>query len=190
MLCHIVHACIHQRVTPFVFTLEEDQRNLVYHPPLQSEIEQRLIHNLGIEDNITARALDELPVDAAITHVNAIGPGEAINAVLHAVNDEPHLVAYSGIAWEGRQWRWLDVHHSDASKGGAIKVMKELLGIERVVCFGDSDNDLSMFEMADESYAPDNPNDAIKAAATAVIGHHDDEGIARFLRERFRLGAK
>ena len=83
---------------------------------------------------------------------------------------------------------WLDVHHSDASKGGAIKIMKELLGIERVVCFGDSDNDLSMFETADESYAPANANDAIKAAATAVIGHHDDEGIARFLRERFRLG--
>ena len=62
------------------------------------------------------------------------------------------------------------------------------LGTERVVCFGDSDNDLSMFEVADESYAPENANDAIKAAATAVIGHHDDEDIARFLRERFRLG--
>ena len=189
-LDHIVHACIHQHVTPFVFTLEEDQQNLVYHPPLQSEIEQRLIHNLGIEDNVTARALDELPANVAITHVNAIGAAEAINAVLHAVNDEPHLVAYAGIAWEGREWRWLDVHHSDASKGGAIKIMKELLGIERVVCFGDSDNDLSMFEVADESYAPDNANDAIKAAATEVIGHHDDEGIARFLRERFRLGTK
>ena len=187
-LDHIVHACIQQGVTPFVFTLEEDQESIVYHPALQSEVEQRLIHNLGIEDNITARALDELPADAAITHVNAIGSSEAIKAVLNSVNDEPHLVAYSGIAWEGRQWRWLDVHHSDASKGGAIKVMKELLGIERVVCFGDSDNDLSMFEMADESYAPANANDAIKAAATAVIGHHDDEGIARFLRERFRLG--
>ena len=73
------------------------------------------------------------------------------------------------------------------SKGGAIQLLKELLGIERVVCFGDSDNDLSMFEMADESYAPSNANDDIKAAATAVIGHHDEEGIARFLRERFAL---
>ena len=186
-LDHIVHACIGQGVTPFVFTLEEDQENRVYHPALQSAIEERLIHNLGIEDNISPRPLDELPADAAITHVNAIGPSEAINAVLNNVNDEPHLVAYSGIAWEGRQWRWLDVHHSDASKGGAIEIMKELLGVERVVCFGDSDNDLSMFEMADESYAPANANDAIKAAATAVIGHHDEEGIARFLRERFRL---
>ena len=167
--------------------LRETRRASVYHPALQSAAEERLIHNLGIEDNISAHALDELPADAAITHVNAIGSSEAIKAVLNNVTDEPNLVAYSGVAWEGRQWRWLDVHHSDASKGGAIEIMKELLGIERVVCFGDSDNDLSMFEMADESYAPANANDAIKAAATAIIGHHDEEGIARFLRERFKL---
>ncbi len=186
-LNHIVQACIRQAVTPFVFTLDEDQESTVYHPPLQSEVEHRLIRTLGIGDSIRARALDELPADAAITHVNSIGHSEAIKAVLHSVNDESHLVAYSGIAWEGRKWRWLDVHHSDASKGGAIKIMKEMLGIERVICFGDNDNDLSMFEMADESYAPANANDAIKSAATAVIGHHDDEGIARFLRERFEL---
>jgi len=187
-LDHIVQACIRQSVTPFVFTLEDDQESTVYHPPLLSEVEYRLIRNLGLGDNIRARALDELPNEAAITHVNSIGDSEAIKAVLRSVNDEPHLVAYSGFAWEGRQWRWLDVHHSDASKGGAVREMKELLGIERVVCFGDNDNDLSMFEVADESYAPANATDAIKSAATAVIGHHDDEGIARFLRERFALG--
>jgi Cof subfamily protein (haloacid dehalogenase superfamily) len=186
-LDHIVQACIRQAVTPFVFTLDHDQEHTVYHPPLQSDVEQRLIGNLGFGNAIRARALSEMPADAAITHVNSIGPSDAIKAVLHSVSDESHLVAYSGIAWEGRQWRWLDVHHSDASKGGAIKVMKELLGIERVICFGDSDNDLSMFEVADESYAPANATDAIKSAATAVIGHHDDEGIARFLRERFAL---
>jgi hypothetical protein len=186
-LDHIVQACIRRSVTPFVFTLESGRENTVYHPPLQSEVERRLIRNLGLDDNLVARPLEELPEDAAITHVNSIGDGEAIEAVLQSINDEPHLVAYSGTAWEGRQWRWLDVHHCDASKGGAIQLMKELLGVERVVCFGDNDNDLSMFETADESYAPANANDAIKAAATAVIGHHDEEGVARFLRERFAL---
>ena len=66
-------------------------------------------------------------------------------------------------------------------------LLKEMLGLERVICFGDSENDLSMFEAADESYAPENAKDELKSAATAVIGHHDDEGIARFLRERFNL---
>lgn len=186
-LDHVVTACIRQGVTPFVFTLESGRENTVYHPPLQSEVEQRLIRNLGLEHDFKTHALDELPADAAITHVNSIGASEAILAVLNSVNDEPHLVAYSGTAWEGDQWRWLDVHHSDASKGGAIQLLKELIGVERVVCFGDNDNDISMFEMADECYAPANATDEIKAAATQVIGHHDEEGIAHFLRDRFKL---
>jgi hypothetical protein len=184
---NVVQACIHQGVTPFVFTLDEDEESTVYHPVLQTEADLELVRGFGIEGNVRVRALDELPADAAVTHVNSIGAANAIKAVVHSVEDEAHLVAYSGLAREGAEWHWLDVHHSDASKGGAIKTLKELLGLERVICFGDSDNDLSMFEAADEAYAPANANDAIKAAATAVIGHHDEEGIARFLRERFAL---
>jgi hypothetical protein len=184
---NVVQACIHQGVTPFVFTLDEDDESTVYHPVVQTEADRELVRGFGIDGIARVRALDELPADAAVTHINSIGAPEAIEAVLGSVADEPQLVAYSGLAREGAEWHWLDVHHSDASKGGAIKTLKELLGLERVICFGDSDNDLSMFEAADESYAPANANAAIKAAATAVIGHHDEEGIARFLRERFAL---
>ena len=79
------------------------------------------------------------------------------------------------------------MHHSEASKGAAVETLKSLLGIDQVVCFGDSDNDLSMFAAADESYAPANAKSAIKAQADEVIGHHDEDGIARFLRKRFSL---
>ena len=188
-LDNVVRACLAQRLTPFVFTLDEDAGSTVYHSPTLTDIERELIRSIGVEASVKVRALDELPTDATITHVNAIGDANAINSVLHSVNDEPHLVAYSGFALEGEQWRWLDVHHTDASKGGAIETMKRLLGVKSVICFGDSDNDLSMFEVADESYAPANANEEIKSAATAVIGHHDDEGIAHFLRERFALDA-
>ena len=188
-LDNVVRACLAQGLTPFVYTLDEDAESTVYHSPTVTGIERELIRSLGVEETVRVCTLNDLPADATITHVNAIGNDDAIQSVLHSVNDEPHLVAYSGIAFEGEQWCWLDVHHSDASKGGAIETMKRLLGVERVICFGDSDNDLSMFEAADESYAPANANENIKSAATAVIGHHDDEGIARFLRERFALDA-
>jgi len=56
-----------------------------------------------------------------------------------------------------------------------------------VICFGDSDNDLSMFATADECYAPSNAKPEVLRAATAVIGHHNEDGVARFLRERFSL---
>jgi hypothetical protein len=183
----VVQACIVQGVTPFVFTLDEDDNSAVYHPVLQTQADRELIRVLDIDGHVSMRALDELPADAAVTHINSIGAPHAIQAVARSVEDQAHLVAYSGLAREGADWHWLDVHHSDASKGGAIKTLKALLGLERIICFGDGDNDLSMFEAADEAYAPANANDAIKAAATAVIGHHDEEGIARFLRERFAL---
>ena len=160
----VVSACIDQRLTPFVFTLDEDQESTVYHPPLVSDLERALVDSLSIEEHKRVCPLDDLPSDAVVTHVNAIGASDAIAAVLESVDEAPHLVAYSGVALEGEQWRWLDVHHSDASKGGAIETLKALLGIERVICFGDSDNDLSMFEAADESYAPANANDRIKSA--------------------------
>ena len=186
-LDHVVQSCIAQKVTPFVFTLDEAQHSTVYHPPLQSDIERKLVGYFSTMEKIKSHDLTVLPQGASITHVNAIGPAEAINGVLKSVDNEPHLVAYSGEAWEGKNYRWLDIHHSDASKGGAVQTLRDLLGLERIICFGDNDNDLSMFKTADECYAPANANDAIKSAATAVIGHHDEEGIARFLRERFDL---
>ena len=186
-LDNIVRACKKHQVTPFIFTLDKDQNSTVYHSVLQTDADFELIRVLGIESNIRMRPLNDLPADAAITHINSIGAPNAIQSVVSCVEDEVHLVAYSGIAQEGVDWYWLDVHHSDASKGGALKTLKELLGLERIICFGDSDNDLSMFETADECYAPENANDKIKSAATAVIGHHDEEGIAKFLRQRFDL---
>ena len=184
---NVVQACIREGVTPFVFTLGEADETTVFHPVLRTQADFELVRVLDIDGHVRMRPLDELPANATITHVNSIGEPDAIAAVVRGVDDEAHLVAYSGLAREGAEWHWLDVHHSDASKGGAIKTLKALLGLERVICFGDSDNDLSMFAAADEAYAPANANDAIKSAATEVIGHHDEEGIARFLRERFEL---
>ena len=44
-----------------------------------------------------------------------------------------------------------------------------------------------MFNLADESYAPDNAKDEIKQCVNQVIGHNQKDGVAHFLRERFSL---
>ena len=41
-----------------------------------------------------------------------------------------------------------------------------------------------MFRIADECYAMANAVDEVKAAATGVIGSNEEDGVARFLRER------
>ncbi len=127
------------------------------------------------------------PALAQTPNTRAGGAHDAIRSIEELIRPEPHLVAYAGDAWEGNGWRWIDIHHSNASKGAAVETLRTQLEARKVVCFGDSYNDLSMFEKADEAYAPANAAEPVQAAATSVIGHHDEDGIARFLRNRFEL---
>ncbi|MEM9388596.1 MAG: HAD family hydrolase [Pseudomonadota bacterium] len=184
---HVVGAVMSQGITPFLFTLEPGNRHVVYHAPLHNEVERRLAADYAQLSGVEVRGVAELPADAEITNISALGAPAAIDAVQALIADEPELVAYAGVAAEGPSLRWIDLHHVEASKGAAVQVLREQLNATRVLCFGDSDNDLSMFAVADEAYAPSNAKALVQDAATAVIGHHDDHGIARFLRERFDL---
>lgn len=186
-VAQVMSACYQNEVTPFVFTLEGDNDHTVYHAPTRNRAEQFVINVYTGPRGLNAMPIEALPSDARISNISAVGPGEAIKEITGQVRGAPHLVAYSGIAIEDDNLCWLDVHHSDASKGAAVDTLKSLLGIDRVVCFGDSDNDISMFHTADESYAPANAKDHVKELADEVIGHHDEDGIARFLRNRFDL---
>jgi len=184
---HVLEAVMAQGITPFIFTLEPDGRSAVYHTELRHAAEKRLVGYYLQQSGIPVRPAAELPAGADITNISAIGEMALIRGVERMIAAEPQLVAYAGDALEGEELGWIDIHHSEASKGGAIMQLKHDLGASRVICFGDSDNDLSMFAMADESYAPSNAKPAVKAAATVVIGHHDANGVAEFLRERFGL---
>ncbi len=184
---HVLTAILAQNITPFVATVEPGSRHAVYHPPVQNTVEANLVDAYIRSEADSVQPIAELPADADISNISAIGTRDVITRIATLIESEPHLVAYSGDAWEGNNWSWIDIHHTEASKGGAVKILKSQLGVSRVVCFGDGANDLSMFAEADEAYAPANAEADVRAAATAVIGHHDEDGVANFLRERFSL---
>lgn len=186
---HVLEAVLALAVTPFLFTLEPGNRHGIYHAPLQTDVERRLADDFARRSEVKVLPLADIPAMAEITNISALGEPDAIDAIAGLIATEAQLVAYCGIAMEGAQYKWIDIHHRQASKGGAITLLREQLGVEKVVCFGDGDNDLSMFAIADESYAPANAATEVKLAATATIGHHNEDGIARFLRERFELPA-
>lgn len=184
---HILEAFQNLDVAPFILTVEPDNYHAAYHFPLRQAAERRLVEEMSRRRGLHIRPVAELPADADITNISALGPRSAIDEVAAKVLSEPQLVAYSGTAIEGRHLDWIDIHHSTASKGAALALLKPALQVSRIVCFGDSHNDLSMFEMADECYAPSNAKDELKAIATGIIGHHDEDGVAHYLRRRFNL---
>ena len=60
---------------------------------------------------------------------------------------------------------------------------------DKLVCFGDNLNDLSMFEGADECYAVSNAHESVKQIATGIIDSNNNDGVARFLAEHGQKNA-
>lgn len=183
----VLNAFDGKTLTPFVFVIEPDGSHSVYHAPAVNEMCRRYIALFEEKDTIATKPLVSLSSQAEITNINALGSQVEIQSIHEAIQSEPHLVVFTGGDMYKKDFHWMDIHHSASSKGGAVNMLKQALGYDRVICFGDSDNDLSMFEVADEAYAPVNALDELKALSTKVLGHHDEDGVARFLREYYAL---
>lgn len=76
---------------------------------------------------------------------------------------------------------WYEVYSVTASKANAVLQLKEITGADEVVCFGDSDNDLPMFEVADRCYAVANAAEEVKESADGVILSNDNYGVPLFI---------
>ena len=70
----------------------------------------------------------------------------------------------------------------DVSKGNAIKALCEKLNVSlsEVICFGDSLNDQSMFEVVGCAIAMGNANEELKAIADKITLDNDSNGIPDF----------
>lgn len=79
----------------------------------------------------------------------------------------------------------MNITPKGVSKGDAIKYVAGLHGIEKeqIISFGDSDGDEPMFEFSGAGIAMGNATKNLKAAADAVIGPADEDGLAKFIED-------
>ena len=185
-VANILDAAMSQNIAPFVHGIKGSNYS-VYHPTPKHKIEQQLIDKHFSRSSAEILPLEKLPAHGNVTNISMIGASDTINEIQKVIECHAELIAYSGPAIEGNIYRWMDIHHCKANKGAAVSKLKRQLNASNIICFGDSDNDLSMFKIADECYAPKNAKNHIKELATAVIGNNYDDGIALFLKERFSL---
>ena len=79
--------------------------------------------------------------------------------------------------------QWLEIVKKGVSKASAALALKARLGAQKLVVFGDAENDIPLFEAADESYAVSNAVPSLKERATAVIGSNEEDGVAKKLAQ-------
>ena len=80
----------------------------------------------------------------------------------------------------------------DVSKGNAIKALCEKLNVSlsEVICFGDSLNDQSMFEVVGCAIAMGNANEELKAIADKITLDNDSNGIPADFKNTFVIQNK
>lgn len=113
-----------------------------------------------------------------IFHLTCIDEPDLLLPIYEKYRDRFECIYHKDI-YSGEQW--LEIQPRGATKAEAILALKSLLECEKIVCFGDGKNDISMFELADECYAVANADEALKAIATDVIGSNEQDGVAHFL---------
>lgn len=91
------------------------------------------------------------------------------------------------VVWQGTETAYLDINSPNISKGAAIKLLCKKLNIDLkdTICIGDSQNDLSMFEVAGKSVVMGNANDEVKAVGDIITSSNDEDGVAKFLEQEF-----
>ncbi len=112
------------------------------------------------------------------TFFNSIIPIETLNGVFSA---EKGFAVNGQMDTYHKDEFWYEVFSAKASKANAALQLKEMLGADELVCFGDNVNDASMFRAADRCYAVSNALDELKAVADGIIGSSECISVPAFV---------
>ena len=167
-------------LSPFVYSDRGDRQVYTYLP-----------HRIPPESAAFQKTRVNDPRDNPITDESNLWQGD-IFYILCISNDDRAGLIYDRLrpyynCLYGEDYyssdKWLEIYSKDASKSSAVLQLRDLLGCEKTVVFGDGANDIAMFETADEAYAVAGAASALKVKATAVIGHNDDNAVVRWIEE-------
>lgn len=89
----------------------------------------------------------------------------------------------------GAPWHVIEVVRTGLNKAVGLKRIANYYGIpkQRIIAFGDEDNDLEMLEFAGKGVAMGNAITAVKNIANDMTKSNEEEGIALYLQDYFNL---
>lgn len=81
--------------------------------------------------------------------------------------------------------RSFEINAQGVSKGQAVKILSECVGIDRedIICIGDNYNDISMIEYAGLGVAMGNAIDILKKQADYVTDSNTNDGVGKVIKE-------
>lgn len=150
-------------------------RNLEICPGFQKYVAEHVN-----DKRMRAISAEEDLFDGNVTYVTLIAEKNELQPIYEKIKNAGNWECVFQKDTYGDEY-WLEICPPNATKAKAVLKCKEKLGCDRVVVFGDSINDLSMFAIADEACAVENGLEEVKKAATTIIPSNENDGVATYL---------
>lgn len=180
-------SCAAFGVFPFIYAMDPDMKSLdVFHKAAEMSktergfyLDRAHLKRFHLASDVTGQFRSRTVL------MFATGPEDAVCAAANALRETGRfsVYCYPDIFKEGIAN--LEVFSEGISKAAAIIRLRDELGAERLVVFGDNLNDLPMLGIADVAVAVGNALPAVKEAADTVIEPNYTDAVARFIYQDF-----
>ncbi len=166
--------------TPLVYSFINGEQRVSYLKEDAERIKNYLTGRKGDKTLRPCNNYDELFKGDIhyFTVINPIIPESERERVFTAENGFT-AIGYNDIYYKDDYW--YEIYSSNASKANGVLQLKEMLGADELVCFGDNLNDIPMFKVSDRCYAVSNAVTEVKEAAAGVIGSNENISVPVFV---------
>ncbi len=148
-----------------------------------SPVEETFIHRVGQNGQSFARFYHRVPYlkNTPAIFFSCQAPRAQQEALAARLEGIPgiRVILYAD-TYHPDNW-FLEICRDAADKGCGARRQGARVGADRIVAFGDSQNDISLFREADLALCVANGSDEAKAVADAVIGANTADGVAEYL---------
>ena len=172
----LLYDLIQNGIYPIVYSFTDGAEHFSYIREKVSKAESEfLFTRKGDPRDRPVESLTEL-ISGEVFYFTCIDDQRKLEPIYNKYKDIHKCFCQKDI-YTGEQW--LEIIPEAASKANAVT------DCDKTVVFGDGINDIDMFLTADESYAVENADPALKHLATGIIASNNDDGVAKFLLEHF-----
>lgn len=157
----------------------------------KSDIYYLCLYSLDFQYMYCPAKIADISVDDFINKFPCIKKNKFVmsfteEAVAHSVRESFCAnTKYNDVFEFARSWSFgVEVLPIDGNKASGVLNLKKYLGnVDKVVCVGDFENDISMLKVADISYAVENACSSAKAAASRITVSNEESALAKIIAE-------
>lgn len=170
-----------ENIPPLVYSFINGEEKITY---LQSRLENISGYIEARRGDKRLRPVDDFKAlfDGDVFYFTVINPRdiEKLDKVFTAENGFARNIQKDTYD----DYLWYEIYNSTASKANAVLQVKKLVGADKLVCFGDNLNDISMIKAADTGAAVSNACDGLREFADVIIDSNNNDGVAKYIEQR------